>query len=231
MIAGPNGSGKSTLLDELSKHPNLPLGHVLNPDLLEAQLRATGQMSFRAWDITTTQDLLLAFFEAHPLWPQIGHLPAKIHGHRLELIQPLKPGYFVAVLCDFMRRQWLQSGTTFTFETVMSSRDKPLLLHTARTLGFRTYLYFICTQDALINQARVSSRVQKGGHSVPTDKIIERYGRSLSLLKLAVENADRAYLFDNSQAQRWLVAEFENNQARKLAANPPEWVRYALPSE
>jgi predicted ABC-type ATPase len=231
MVAGPNGSGKSTLLDVLLLNPGIPLGFVLNPDVLESQLRASGQMDLSLWSINTTHDSFSTFFENHPLWPQIGQTQVKVHNNRIELSETLKPGYFVAVLCDFMRREWIKSRTSFTFETVMSSRDKPLFLHEARGLGYKTYLYFICTQDALINHERVLGRVRKGGHPVPADKITQRYKRSLSLLKLAVENSDRAFLFDNSSTHHSLVAEFENGHLKKLHADPPEWVHHALSSE
>lgn len=35
---------------------------------------------------------------------------------------------------------------------------------------YRIYLYFVATQDAAINIARVAQRVQPGGHDVPQDK-------------------------------------------------------------
>jgi predicted ABC-type ATPase len=45
----------------------------------------------------------------------------------------------------------------------MSSPDKVALLEKSRLLGYRTYLYFIATEDPQINIARVKSRVHLGG--------------------------------------------------------------------
>jgi predicted ABC-type ATPase len=53
----------------------------------------------------------------------------------------------------------------------------------------------------------VNLRTQSGGHSVPTDKIIERYYRSLDYLFDAIQLSDRAYLFDNSGQSRTWIAE------------------------
>ncbi len=81
----------------------------------------------------------------------------------------------------------------------MSSPDEVALLEKARSLGYRSYLYFIATEDPQINIARVKSRVHLGGHDVPVDKIVSRYARSLDLLLPAIRQSNRAYLFDNSR--------------------------------
>ncbi len=81
----------------------------------------------------------------------------------------------------------------------MSSADKIDFLRRARAVGYRIYLYYVATEDPMINVSRVQSRVQMGGHPVPEDKIIERYERSLSLLFEAIQETSRAYIFDNSK--------------------------------
>lgn len=68
----------------------------------------------------------------------------------------------------------------------------------AMDAGFRVYLYYIATSNPNINVSRVKSRVQSGGHSVPEDKILSRYGQSLELLYDAIRNSSRAFMFDNS---------------------------------
>jgi predicted ABC-type ATPase len=93
----------------------------------------------------------------------------------------------------------LERRASFSFETVMSSPDEVALLEKARSLGYRSYLYFIATEDPQINIARVKSRVHLGGHDVPVDKIVSRYARSLDLLLPAIRQSNRAYLFDNSR--------------------------------
>lgn len=228
MFAGPNGSGKSTLLKGLVAAEYFKASHVLNPDVLEAELNATGILDFSLQGLAINDQMLKGFIAAHPLGKQIGHYPGHIRDNVFVLQQPLKPGYFVAVLSDFMRRQWLKNEDSFTFETVMSSPDKPLFLKEAQAKGYRTYLYFVCTINPTINQDRVQSRVEQGGHPVPADKILERYGRSLSLLKEAVASTNRAYIFDNSAESHELVAEYKNNQLCQLSTDPPEWFRNAL---
>ena len=105
----------------------------------------------------------------------------------------------------------------------MSGTDKLELFHVARDAGFRTYLYFIATDSPLLNAERVAVRVSRGGHSVPPDKIISRWNRSLGQLRAAIRLSHRAYLFDNSGKTHRLVAEFENDRIVLLADQQPNW--------
>jgi predicted ABC-type ATPase len=92
----------------------------------------------------------------------------------------------------------LKSRRSFTFETVMSHRSKVEVLAKARQAGYRTYLYFVATEDPDINISRVRNRVKLGGHPVPEDRIKDRFHRSLDLLMDAIRLTNRAYIFDNS---------------------------------
>src|ERR1051325_11557202 len=50
-----------------------------------------------------------------------------------------------------------------------------------------------------------TENVAKGGHDVPSDKIIERRQRSLDQLPWFLAQADDAWLFDNSNAKPRLI--------------------------
>ena len=73
------------------------------------------------------------------------------------------------------------------------------MLREAKSFGFRTYLYYVATEDPEINISRVALRVAQGGHDVPKAKIISRYHRSLGLVRDAIRHTDRAYFFDTSE--------------------------------
>ena len=139
--------------------------------------------------------------------------------------------YFASVAADFLRQKLLEQRVSFSFETVMSSPDKVALLELAQRLGYRTYLYYIATDDPAINLARVKARVNLGGHDVPEDKIVSRYGRSLDLLMAAVKHTNRAYLFDNSRhgGERMWVAEITGGHDLELKCDPmPLWFQKAV---
>ena len=118
---------------------------------------------------------------------------------------------------------------SFSFETVMSHPDKVQLLRVARAAGFRTYLYYVATEDPAINVARVRLRVSQGGHDVPEAKIVCRYARSLGLLRETIRHADRAYCFDNSGAEPWYFAEIIAGRTIELQSDTmPDWFKNAV---
>jgi predicted ABC-type ATPase len=223
MVAGPNGSGKSTLLNHLSKNFSFPLGYCLNPDEIERELKLFGRLYLGGWGARVEEEALRSFVRSHGLSAQLtADLPA-VRENVIVAGPNFQPGYFTAILCDFLRRQWLAAFESFTFETVMSHEDKIGLLRQARKAHYRTYLYYICTDSTVINRERIANRVAEGGHDVPIDKIESRFERSLALLCEAIRHTDRAYLFDNSTKSHRLIAEFESAKLIRVSENLPAW--------
>ena len=128
------------------------------------------------------------------------------------------------------REELLALRRGIAFETVFSAPDKLAFLRRARHLGYFVRVFFIGTRDPRINAARVADRVIRGGHSVPIEKIVSRYERSLAHLPLAAEIADRVYVFDNSvdDVEARLCARTEDGQLRKVYGSLPDWVSAAL---
>lgn len=112
----------------------------------------------------------------------------------------------------------------------MSSPEKVAFLCSAKQAGYRTYLYFVATEDPDINISRVEHRVRTGGHSVPKDKITSRYHRSLELLNAAVACSDRAYVFDNScdDGRVWVAEVTDGNELTMKTDQMPYWFKAAL---
>lgn len=230
MFAGPNGSGKSTLKDIL---PSEWLGVYVNADEIEKAIGTHASLNLTEYAITAQTAELQSFLEVAPLLKKAG-LQACAHQLRLEdnrivLDGPDVNSYLASVLADFIRNKLLSAGISFTFETVMSSPDKVAFLQKAQAQGYRTYLYFVATEDPDINVARVQYRVQTGGHPVAEDKIRSRYIRSLALLSDAIVYTDRAYVFDNSGHSRVWIAEITNGIEMEAKTNEiPAWFKTAL---
>ena len=209
MFAGPNGSGKSTIKDVVSADY---LGHYLNPDDIERQLKQEPVFDLSEYQSPELdQSAVRSFFSTHSLAIKANlsdvFYGLQVHGHVIDFgLIPIN-SYVASILTDYLRSVCIESGQSFTFETVMSSPDKLAVLQRAKEAGFRIYLYYVATEDPAINVERVRSRAAKGGHSVPTDKIIDRYYRSLDYLFDAIRLSDRAYVFDNSRESRIWVAE------------------------
>lgn len=116
--------------------------------------------------------------------------------------------YVAATIADYLRYALIDSGRDFSFETVMSHESKVEFMADAQRHGYRTYLYFIATEDVDINVDRVQQRVDLGGHPVAQESIRSRYPRTLALLRPACDVANRAaverlrtrYLFGNAYA-------------------------------
>ena len=154
-----------------------------------------------------------------------------VEGARLDFTGLTVNAYFASVAADFLRSRLLAQSVSFTCETVMSSPDKVALLEEAQRRGFRTYLYFVATDDPEINVSRVRNRVRMGGHPVPEEKIVSRYHRSLDLLMTALRHTHRAYLFDNSgegQPHTWLAEVTDGRTLEMKTDGMPSWFRRAV---
>lgn len=229
MFAGPNGSGKSTIKDVVEEEIGAALfGVYINADDIEASIEQSGYLDIPAYGVETTSEEVLGFFRNSSFLGERGlaeDVARLAFADGKLFFQSVKVNsYFASVAVDFLRQKLLDAGTTFTFETVMSHRSKVDFLKLAQEKGFRTYLYYVATEDPDINISRVESRVAEGGHNVNREKIVDRYYRSLDLLVDAVQYANRAYIFDNSSAERVWVAEITDNAVLKLKTNAmPYW--------
>ncbi|MDP9525805.1 zeta toxin family protein [Pseudomonas protegens] len=226
VFAGPNGSGKSTIKSDLN--PALIKAYV-NADELEKEAKATGFIDLAIFGIDIALPELHAFHAQHYLIirkglteqaEKLGLLQTKVDYRNVRV-----DSYLTSVLSDFIRQHLLDKGVSFTFETVMSHPSKVEFMREARARGYRTYLYFVSTEDPEINVDRVAIRVQEGGHPVEPEKVRERYIKSLNLLPEAVATSNRAYLFDNSGDSAVLLAEItDGTQLEYRTEEVPQWL-------
>jgi predicted ABC-type ATPase len=101
--------------------------------------------------------------------------------------------------------RWLEASIhahqTIGVETVLSTDKYRRLVRIAKELRFEIILIYVILNSANLNVERVKMRVAKGGHGVSEDKIRSRYDRSLQQLPWFLNEADRAWLYDNSGAK------------------------------
>jgi predicted ABC-type ATPase len=128
------------------------------------------------------------------------------------------------------REELLAAGAGIAFESVLSTPSKIDFLVRAKQRGYFVRVFFISTSDPRINAARVAGRVMEGGHTVPIEKILQRYVRSMGNLIAAIRVADRVYVYDNSVegADARLCVRTQDGLLRKVYTDPPEWVRDAV---
>lgn len=232
MFAGPNGSGKSTLKRVL---PERLLGIYLNPDDIEQEIRSRSFLDLSSYGIGEAADSVLSFFTNSDFLKtqQLADAAQRLtyHDGRLSFSNVEVNSYFASVASDFIRQALINNMTSFTIETVMSHPSKVELLAEGQTSGFRTYLYFIATDDPEINISRVRNRVKLGGHSVPVNRIEQRYYRSLDLLMDAIRKTNRAYIFDNSgdnQDHTWLAEITDGKNLELKSSLIPMWFKRSV---
>lgn len=229
IYAGPNGSGKSSLYKTISKE--YVSGIFVNADEIEKLLRNIGIIDLTDFGLTIDPNQ----FEKFKKLPSSQSLLNKaIHeGFVIDAIVKdnfvvNKPkftnSYEAAFVASFIRYSLLENKRNFTYETVMSDRFKLEEIKHANQLGYKTYLYFICTDDFEKNIERVKNRVLKDGHDVDEEKVKSRYFKTLDNLADAISLAHRAYVFDNSGSQYELIAEIYQGVAFKFhTTSVPVW--------
>ena len=134
---------------------------------------------------------------------------------------------------DARREELLDAGVGFVSETVFSHESKLSLISHAQTLGYQVAIYVVSLDDPQRLLARVSQRVEEGGHHVPATRILERYPRTMANLKQAVRLADLAFIYDAAEVEQGahlLVALCEKEQTTLLVDPLPVWVETMLAS-
>lgn len=94
----------------------------------------------------------------------------------------------------------MREGTSFAFETTLSSKSIAGRISKARLLGYKIELIYVALPSVQLAKRRVLARVRKGGHAIPQDVIERRFYRSLwNLQQIYAHQVDRWWVFENAQ--------------------------------
>jgi predicted ABC-type ATPase len=205
------------------------MGHYVNPDEIGFAFKTEGYLDLRPFGLACGPKDIQNFLRSerrfvHKAESAGEQITLQLQDSRLWVRNQDLTDYNAALAAGFLRRTLVASGQSFTFESVLSDKGKLEELEAAKQLGYRIYLYFVCTVDPDINVDRVANRVAKGGHPVPKESILARYERTLANLLPAFLLADRAYLFDNSGERMELAVEADGKDLHLLVDQPPTWV-------
>lgn len=137
---------------------------------------------------------------------------------------PASPGehsYEAARLAAAQRRGLMDDRRSFITETVFSHPSKLDLMDDALHHGYLVHLHIIIV-PLDVTLARAAFRVEHGGHTVPEEKIRERYERLWALLAQARDRADHTHVLDNSSSAEPFrrVATYERGRQVGSAAWP-----------
>jgi predicted ABC-type ATPase len=106
--------------------------------------------------------------------------------------------YEAAKVAAETRAKLITLGRSFIAETVFSHPSKLELIDAAHAADYIVVLHVVLIPEELAVQ-RVAHRVQAGGHSVPENKIRERYHRLWALVAQAITRCDQTTVYDDSQ--------------------------------
>lgn len=113
------------------------------------------------------------------------------------------------MLAEIRRR--VQDGESFAFETTLSGLAYARLIPRWRNAGYNVRLFFLSLPTAELAIARVATRVEQGGHTVPETTIRRRFAAGLRNFKeIYADLVDRWEWYDNSGSTPRLISEGEN---------------------
>src|SRR5882672_2444112 len=124
----------------------------------------------------------------------------------------------------------------FAFETTLGGHTISGLLQQALAAGIEVRMWFVGLSSPELHMARVRSRVARGGHDIPGEKIRERHDRSrINLIEL-MPRLTELRVFDNSfeadphagRAPRpTVILHFANGRIVEMVdlAETPQWAK------
>jgi predicted ABC-type ATPase len=87
----------------------------------------------------------------------------------------------------------------FAFETTLGGRTITKMLDSALSEGFDVRIWYVGLNSPDLHIARVKSRVAKGGHDIPSEKIRDRYDQSRYNLIQLLPKLTELRVYDNSE--------------------------------
>jgi predicted ABC-type ATPase len=135
----------------------------------------------------------------------------------------------------------ISEGLDFAFETTLGGNSIPDLLKKALSTGLEVRLWFVGLSTPELHIDRVRSRVAKGGHDIPEDKIRERYDRSRVTLIELMPTLTELRVYDNSveadpnagfPPQPTLILHLKNGKILEMCelSVTPDWAKPLLVS-
>lgn len=125
-------------------------------------------------------------------------------------------------MAETAREQAMARGESFITETVFSHPSKLALIEAAQEAHYWVSLHVVLVPEEL-TVVRTRLRLRQGGHSVPEDKVRQRYRRLWPLIEQAIDAADEVFVYDNSSARRpfRIVGRYVNGEV--LMQDFPKW--------
>lgn len=125
-------------------------------------------------------------------------------------------------------KQWKQEGRSFTYETTLSSNASLKEIDDAKANGYEVRLYFIVLESPAQSADRVSTRVETGGHDIPTTDIFRRFELTFANAIEAAPKVNRFELIDNHKGDFKSVLLIENQQLKMRGTSESPRIKTAI---
>ena len=101
----------------------------------------------------------------------------------------------------------LDRGDSFAVESTLSGKAHVKMIERAKSLGYTTTIAYAFVDSAAVCIERIAVRVKNGGHDIPPEDVLRRYGRSReNFVKVYAPIVDHWMLYYNGGNDIVLVA-------------------------
>lgn len=121
-----------------------------------------------------------------------------------------------------MINECLSKGVCFTQETTLSGQRTEKTARRARELGYFIRLYYVGLDTSTESLKRIRNRVEKGGHDIPCNDVLRRFGSRYEDVKRILPYCDEATFYDNDNGFT-AVGEYRNGEVLQLGQKCPGW--------
>jgi predicted ABC-type ATPase len=220
MFAGPNGSGKTSFYESLRYAKIIQTEIYISADRIEEALKEKSNYNFNSYRIKVNQEEFVTHIKNSGLY-----LSNKFEHNFIENFEITSGvlyiknvninSYHASFITTFLVQKLFELNISFCFETVMSHASKLDILQKASLLGYKTYFYFLFTNNVAINITRIKQRVAYGKHNVSDEKVKNPFFKTFDNIKSAIQLADNVFLINNSERLPIIEYQKKNNNITK----------------
>lgn len=120
-------------------------------------------------------------------------------------------------------RECIDKGVSFTQETTLSGYKTEATARQVKELGYHVRLFYVALDTAAESLARIENRVRRGGHDIPHEDVIRRFGGRWEAVAKVLPYCDEAEFYDNDNGFI-KVAEYRNGELRTVGSHRPKWL-------
>lgn len=125
----------------------------------------------------------------------------------LSPFQPNKVSFEAGRIMLNRIEELFRDNQSFAFETTLATKSYKNKIIEAKKNGYEVTMLFFWLNNIDLAIERVATRVQEGGHNIPTDVIIRRYKRGIcNLFDIYMPIVDEYMIIDNSNGKREYIA-------------------------